>query len=553
LESVRLAMVSSASIDPPKQGVPAQFLRLTGLGVLVYIALAVFYSIPALSESRLNKELLVWPVTLLLLYLYWAGYRIVLKGGVSWRFVLGSGLCMAVVAVCIPPFHSTDIFGYINRGWQQAHYGMNPYVYTIDQVSGWEHDPMITNHWVNNPSPYGFLYLQIAKVLCLLGGGDKTLTLLLFKLSSLVVHFLTALLVWLGASRLRKAGSAFQVGFRPELSLFLYLWNPLVMIHGLANAHNDMWMGLFLTLSAYCAIAGAWVWIIPALMASTLIKYGAVVVLPLAGLFLIKQKAWKALTWGVMLGLAVFFVSGLPYLGDWSSFHLKEISRNAFVSHGSLHSLIYSAYNAIGKTRIPALYAQREGVRALLKNLLLAAYAGFYGWWALKRLRQSDYTVPDWVRDALLLMVLLVCLVSLKFYPWYLGMFFPLALYLREDDWLRRFTVTLSGAQLFSITFIGQAHLLNFTVMAGLPWTGIALRGLGLSWRRILIGSLSLVLGLLALLLLTGGLLSLFSSGIYRSETNVGRQESHSHVLPLPSARSGSKVPGSEDSQGADE
>jgi hypothetical protein len=44
-----------------------------------------------------------------------------------------------------------------------------------------------------------------------------------------------------------------------------------------------------------------------------------------------------------------------------------------------------------------------------------------------------------------------------------------LAFYLAETDWLQRFIVLLSCTQLFSITFIGQAHLLNFIVMTGFP------------------------------------------------------------------------------------
>jgi hypothetical protein len=40
--------------------------------------------------------------------------------------------CAACVLVY--PFHSTDVFGYVNRGWQQVHYHMNPYVYTVAEV-----------------------------------------------------------------------------------------------------------------------------------------------------------------------------------------------------------------------------------------------------------------------------------------------------------------------------------------------------------------------------------------------------------------------------------
>ena len=49
---------------------------MTGLALLVYGALAIFYGTPALSAPRLNKEIMVWPVTVLLLLAYTVGYRL---------------------------------------------------------------------------------------------------------------------------------------------------------------------------------------------------------------------------------------------------------------------------------------------------------------------------------------------------------------------------------------------------------------------------------------------------------------------------------------------
>jgi hypothetical protein len=48
-------------------------------------------------------------------------------------------------------------------------------------------------------------------------------------------------------------------------------------------------------------------------------------------------------------------------------------------------------------------------------------------------------------------------------------MFFPLALWLPQDDWLRRGVLAISAAQLLSLTFIDQAHFLNVLIMFVLP------------------------------------------------------------------------------------
>ncbi len=444
-----------------------RFFQVAGGFVLIYGLMQWFYLTPALAEFRTYRELFLWPVTLVLLFLYWAGYNALKKTGLPLKSLAILAGLTAVAAFLIPNFHSTDLFGYINRGWQQLHYGLNPYVYTVDQTLGWEQDPMMTNHWVNNPSPYGFLYLQLAKLLCIPGGGQLPVTVWVFKGLNLLIHAVTAALVWLTVQRLNADASEPKI--RADMAFYLYAFNPLVMVHGLANGHNDMIMGFFVTLSAYFAIVGAWLWILPALVAATLIKYGALVIIPPAVLLLIKQRAWRALLGGVVLGVLVFGLSGLSYLPDWQSFHLKEIERNAFVSHGSLHSMIYSSFKTFAKEVIPAWHLQKEAVRTVLKNMLLLGYVGFYGWLGLSRLRQKTYPVRQWIQDALLVMAVMICLVSLKFYPWYFGMFFPLALFLEEGFWLRRLLVVMSGAQLFSLTFIGQAHLLNFIVMTGLP------------------------------------------------------------------------------------
>ncbi len=515
-----------------------RFLLWTGLGIFLYIALAVFYGTPALSASRAHKEMMVWPVTLLLWLSYYMGSQalqryqetappselvqvstpqarvqldIPLEAPKDRRllpWITGLGLLVGIAAILIPPFHSTDIFGYINRGWQQLHYGLNPYVFTIAQIHGWAQDPMLTDHWVNNPSPYGFLYLLLAKGLCMLGGGDKTATVYVFKLSNLLIHFAIAELIWTGATLIHRRWGSIK---HPELPLYLYLFNPLILIHSIANGHNDLWMGGFILLAAVCVLSEAWVWLIPSLIAATLFKYGAVVILPMALLLLVKKREWKALLWGCVIAFVLFIVSGFPYLGDWAAFHLKEIDRNAFVSHGSLHSFIYSIYKTIGKDWAPALYAQKEAIRSLLKDLFLGLYVIWYALRLLKRFRQPRYEAMEWIRDALLALTILICLVSLKFYPWYLGMFFPLALLLADNDWLRNFMLVLSCMQILSITFIGQAHLMNYALMTGVPILGFAMPRLGWRWPQIAVVSISIVVGLLSLALAGGFVASRFS------------------------------------------
>ena len=442
---------------------------------------------------------------------------------------------MALAAMAIRPFHSTDVYGYINRGWQQVHYGLNPYVYTIDTIPGWQNDPMLTNHWVNNPSPYGFIYLLIAKSLCFLGlltgATDKGALLWWFKGSNVLVHLGTAYIIWQGVSftakQIKKSIEAedasqpnsplpfdaiepqknrftwcnFKVltecppERQAQVTLALYLFNPLILFHEIANAHNDLWMGFFLTLAGYVAITANWLWLIPAVFASVLIKYGSVVLIPFALLLLIKQKQIKVgVLQGGFLALMIAALTGVSYLGDWQHFHLKEISRNALVSHSSLHAFWFATWKVIFKLFGHLTADQREVVRQGLSTLLTSSFGLFYIGFLFKRIRDVDYTAQKWIQDSVLILMILIGLISLKFYAWYIGIFFGMSLLLPMNDWRKLFTWTFSLMQLMSLTIVGQSHILNFALMSAVPWVSVALPGLKL--KRVLIAAITLsVLG----------------------------------------------------------
>jgi hypothetical protein len=92
------------------------------------------------------------------------------------------------------------------------------------------------------------------------------------------------------------------------------------------------------------------------------------------------------------------------------------------------------------------------------------------------RLRDRHYDRATYLRDCVLVQFVLVCLVSSKYYAWYIGMFFPLALWLPPGDRLRRIVLAVSCAQLLSLTFVAQAHFLNSLLMLVLPvmWAAYA-------------------------------------------------------------------------------
>jgi hypothetical protein len=430
------------------------------LTAAVYLATFLFYVRGFRGYTRTAREVFIWLAVLPLLYLFRRGYRVVrdAEGGLKTSQVVWFAALFCVACAAVYPFHSTDVFGYINRGWQQAHYQMNPYVHTVAEVPGWRDDPMFWDHWIYNPTPYGFLFTLLARGLTTLGGGNWALTLGLFKAANAVAYAFTGWLVWSGAKHLGHE--------RPLLALYSFLWNPLVLLHHVANAHNDILIGCALALAAYLVVTGRDVWVLPALAAAVMLKYGPVLLAPAALVYVFRKRGWKTAALGCLLAALVVVLAAAPFVADWRQFRLEDIRDNATLIDNSLHSFLIHIYTNLARLFAP-LMQFKEAVNAGIKTVLRVGFALFLVVVHLRFLRRSSAgrLVELWA----LVMLVLMCVVSSKFNAWYMGMLLPPALFLPERHWLRRLTLLITTAQTLSLTFFKQAYILNYFAMILAP------------------------------------------------------------------------------------
>jgi hypothetical protein len=453
--------VSSARTEQGGGGVPNRTLARAGLlTAAVYLATLLFYARGFQGYTRAAREVFIWLAVLPLLYLFGRGYRVVRDESerVKVSTVVAFAAVFCALCVFVYPFHSTDVFGYVNRGWQQVHYHMNPYVHTVAEVPGWRADPMIWDHWIYNPNPYGFLFTLLARGLTSLGGGNWLVTLLLFKSVNAAAYAFTGWLVWSGA---KHAGRA-----RPVLALYSFLWNPLVLMHHLANGHNDILVGCVLALVVYLVVRGREVWVLPALAAATMLKYAPALLVPAALVYVYRRRGWKAAAAGCLLGLAVVAAASAPYLMDWREIKLEDIRDNATLIDNSLHSFLIHVFENVARLARPLAPlhdAVDSGIRLALRGgfaaFLLFVYVWF--WRRVSGERLIELTT--------LVMLVLMCVVSSKFNAWYMGMLLPTALFLPERHWLRRLTLLVACAQTLSLTFFKQAYMLNYFAMVIVP------------------------------------------------------------------------------------
>jgi hypothetical protein len=429
------------------------------LSAAVYLLICVFYVKGPEVHSRTARELFAWFFCSVLLVLYWKGYqRISRSDKPPVRAIVFFGCLFCLLAFLTVPFHSTDVFGYINRGWQQIHYGQNPYVHPLSEVPNWRTDPMMREHWIYNPNPYGFMFTLLARFLVWLSRGNWWAALALFKAISVFAYAAIAWILWSASKRLPYV--------KPERVLFIWLWSPLILLHHIANGHNDLLVGLMVLCAAYFVVTEKYFWIIPALAAATLMKFGPVLLIPLAFIFVIKKSGWKLAILSCLFAGALGAVVSFPYLRDWQLLKLEDMQGNATLIDNSLHSFLIHIFENIARV-FSALAPFHSIVNSAIKMTLRGGLLLFvlYQW-----LRSpQNFTTRIFNKKSLMILFVLICVASSKFNAWYMGMLLPLALLLEDDYWLRRLVVLISCTEVLSLTFFKQAYIINYFALILVP------------------------------------------------------------------------------------
>lgn len=397
-------LLLAAQLNPLQQvnlglGIPAARLYSIELSVVLVFLFVVYFL--ALRSARRQPH----------------------QGGGLGVILVGTVLFSLPLILC-PYLLSRDIYSYIIYGRIAALYGGNP---AIVAPIAYSHDAYFQYliAWKDVPSVYGPLWtlfshgLTLAVERC---GGALWLYLLAYKLAMLMVHIANTVLIW----RIMPA-------WKPEQQLYatlLYAWSPLALIEFLSSAHNDVLMIGLILLAVLCTQRGYWRTAAMALVAAALVKWIAIVLLPVWAIFWLRQApAWRG---RLLLAsqIAVIAVAAgllyLPYGQMRESISAPLASQSAMQAENSIGALaIRGGQDAL--LRLGAQSAREPGWRPAAeaavawssKSLIFLAWlAALYAVWrrpTFERLLQSCC----WLLMAILL-------ISPLFRVWYIT--WPLAL-----------------------------------------------------------------------------------------------------------------------------
>jgi len=168
------------------------------------------------------------------------------------------------------PFLSSDLFNYIFYSKIILKYHANPYTHRALDFPG--DDWLRFMRWVHGYAPYGPLWLAGALIPAILGFGKFILNLLMFKIFIGLFHLLNSYLIF---KILRKTGIKNIL-----LGTSFYALNPLLLIEGVANAHNDIVVASFLLLAVYFYVHKENAKSFAVIFAGALIKYIPILNLP---------------------------------------------------------------------------------------------------------------------------------------------------------------------------------------------------------------------------------------------------------------------------------
>jgi hypothetical protein len=174
-------------------------------------------------------------------------------GALAMRLIVGFGVVFGLILVWLYPVTATDLFQYVLRARVWVVHGANPMAVPPSVFAG---DPLLpfAGEWQDIVSPYGPAWELLAAGVARLGFTGAVSGALAYKGVAMLAYLAC---IWLlhriACPAVPPTSSSGRVtgGGGYARSLLLFAWNPLVLVQGVGNGHNDVIMLVWLLLAVY--------------------------------------------------------------------------------------------------------------------------------------------------------------------------------------------------------------------------------------------------------------------------------------------------------------
>lgn len=249
------------------------FLYITGS---INPLAALFRGINGFDPHQFRTDFLL--IFLLLFAVYFVVLYLVRRGGVALRLrtLLLAVVLFSLPLLVAPRFLSSDVYGNIVFGRMMVVYDVDPAVTPPTVVPN--EDPFkhhLSSYWINKTQVYGPTWALTERLVSFF--VEHTIGaawyVLVYRLLGLGLHLLSCLLIW------RLLGE-----WKPEQQSWgtlLFAWNPLLLIESIGNAHNDALMLALILRGLFYVRRGRWPWAVVAIVAAGMVKWIALLLLPM--------------------------------------------------------------------------------------------------------------------------------------------------------------------------------------------------------------------------------------------------------------------------------
>lgn len=329
-------------------------------------------------------------------------------------------IIISLVFAMIIPFLSSDIFYYLGIGRMTSTYKQNPYYidmksYIDNNAIEIQNDTVMQkgyqNYWANTTVVYGAFWTFICSILSFLSFGNLEVGLLIFKLINVIIHIGNCWLLY----KISKK----------KIFPILYGLNPFILIEGISNVHNDMFVIFFILLSLYMLlkrknIVLSILW----LALATTIKYFSILLLPLIILHYCKDKDMKGrIIKCIQFGLLFAVFVAIPYL-----FYIRDI--HVFAG-------IFAQRERIAKgvyLFISQYFTNPPNLVNIAKNIALSIFSIIYICKCISLLFTKTIKFSQEMRNLFIFMLVFLFLLITNFQPWYLIWLTPFMLWQKSDN-----------------------------------------------------------------------------------------------------------------------